>query len=99
MRPNGYIPGYADAVGSLPYSLPILNGTQLISTYITVATTGGTIVYKNQYGNVQVANAFVGRNPISAIQILSSSVTQFNPTVTSTTNAVGLGWEASAPNG
>lgn len=63
------------------------------STYITVSTTGGSIVYENTAGeNKYWPFAFVGYNPIAAKKILSEAVVDG---VARTTTATVLGWAAS----
>lgn len=49
------------------------DGTPIVSTNIFVAGDPGLIVTKNSSGNYQVFNGVVGRNPISAVIVVSSA--------------------------
>lgn len=69
----------------------------LTSSYISVGTTAGAIVFENSSGNPQWCPfAFVGWNIIAARKILTSAVVDG---ATRETTAVGLGWAASGQPG
>ncbi len=70
--------------GALPYDVFAVNGKQP-STYITVATTGGTVTYTNANGVQSTTYVFVGRNPIADKSIDAKS----GP-------VAGLGWEGNS---
>lgn len=80
-----YTPGFSCSVSDLvsldtPFSVPGTSANQIISSsYISVPTGGteGGIVYKNPQGQVCYwPYAFVGYNPLAAVEILTTAVVE-----------------------
>lgn len=88
---KGFTCGYSGLV-TLDEFFP----NNLISSYISVSTTAGSIVFENSVGDLEYwPNAFVGYNPISARRILTSGVVDGEER---TTTASVLGWGAGGNN-
>lgn len=89
---NGFTASISEAVVLDTTFTDYVTGNTIISSYITIATTGseGEIVYVDPAGNLRYwPYAFLGYNPIAAQSILTSAMVDGH---SRTTTATGMAW-------